>query len=76
MQNGLSSYRAISLSLVLGLALTGLALMVPCNLHAASNEQTITFSGQKISSVFEGLGDADFEQRLLCRNQIRLGIGD
>lgn len=54
------NYRGTSLCLALGLVLASLVLIVPCNLHAASNEQMITFSGQKITSIFDGLGPSRF----------------
>jgi hypothetical protein len=45
MREGLSSYRGISLSLALCLALAALVLLVPRNLRAASKYQIITVSG-------------------------------
>jgi ribosomal protein S27E len=60
MQEGLSSYRRISLSLGLGFALVSLVLIAPCNLRAAANEQMITFSGQRLPSIFDGLHPSRF----------------
>jgi len=60
MRKDLASHRGISLSLALGLSLISLVLVAPCNLHAASNEQMITFSGQKLLSIFDGLGPSRF----------------
>jgi len=60
MQKGLSSFRGISLSLALGLALATLVLVAPPNVRAASNPPMITFSGQRISSIFDGLMPSHF----------------
>ncbi len=45
----------VSVILELSLAFTSLLLMLPCKLSAASSEQIITPSGQKISSIFQDL---------------------
>jgi hypothetical protein len=72
MQKVLSSYRGVSLSLALGLALASLVLMSPRKVQAASNERIITFSGQRIPSVFEGLGPSHFaEESVSTRGKSR-----
>jgi hypothetical protein len=52
----------VSVSLALGLALASLLFVSPRTLQAASSEQIITFSGETISSIFEGLNPSHFAE--------------
>ncbi len=60
MQKGLTRDRCVSFSLLLGLALVSLLLVTPSSLQASYGEQMITFSGQRISSIFDGLSPSRF----------------
>jgi hypothetical protein len=55
MRNNLPRATSVLLVLVLGLAFGILVLMMPLRAQAASTEQVITFSGQKVPSIFDGL---------------------
>jgi hypothetical protein len=54
----------ILLLLVSSFAIATLALVTPYNLQAKATEQIITFSGQKITSIFDGLSPSHFA--LVC----------
>jgi hypothetical protein len=60
MEKGLSRDSGNLLLLASGFALVSLVLMVPCSLHAASNVQMITSSGQTLLSIFEDLSPSRF----------------
>lgn len=60
MEKGLSRDSRVSLLLILGLALASLALVMPLRVQATSTEQVITFSGQKVPSIFDGLLPSHF----------------
>jgi hypothetical protein len=55
MQKVSSSYRCVSLSLALGLALASLVLTVPCRLQSSSIKHIVTPVGSKIPTIFAGL---------------------
>jgi hypothetical protein len=59
-KKGLSKNRGIGSSQAFGLIFASLLLMAPCDLHTASNERMMTFSGQEISSIFDGLKPSRF----------------
>ena len=63
MRKGRGLYN-ILLLLVSSFAIATLALVTPYNLQATATEQIITFSGQKITSIFDGLSPSHFA--LVC----------